>query len=157
MGVRRKGWMREQVCAQLPELWLCATATRARWFFGHPSLLDTPEVKSVPEPADSEQATASSVSVSGNLGESHMDGTKASELIPNDRPSIIVNQEEPCQNMAKAADSSGVLINSTSLEGYSEGVHTVGHTSGVQFFLFQRTLVSVLTFQTYLEVLWVGV
>jgi hypothetical protein len=49
-----KGWMREQVCAQLPELWLCATATRARWFFGHPSLLDTPEVKSVPEPADSE-------------------------------------------------------------------------------------------------------
>jgi hypothetical protein len=28
-----------------------------RWFFGHPSLLDTPEVKSVPEPADSEQAS----------------------------------------------------------------------------------------------------
>ncbi len=43
-------------------------------------------MKSVPEPADSEQATASSVSVSGNLGESHADGTKASELILNDRP-----------------------------------------------------------------------
>jgi hypothetical protein len=94
----------------------------ARWFFGHPSLLDTPEVKS--EPADSEQATASSVSVSGNLGESHVDGTKASELILNDRRSTIVNQEEPCKNVAKAADSAGVLINSTPLEGYSEGVHT---------------------------------
>ncbi len=95
-----------------------------RWFFGHPSLLDTPEVKSVPEPADSEQSTASSVSVSGNLGESHVDGTKATELISNDRPSTIVNQEEPCKNVAKAADSAGVLINSTPLEGYSEGVHT---------------------------------
>ncbi|CAK9220125.1 unnamed protein product [Sphagnum troendelagicum] len=60
-----------------------------RWFFGHPSLLDTPEVKSVPEPADSEQVTASSVSVSGNSGESHVDGTKASEVISNDRPSTI--------------------------------------------------------------------
>jgi hypothetical protein len=60
-----------------------------RWFFGHPNLLDTPEVKSIPEPADSEQATASSISVSGNPGESHVDGTKASELISSDRPSTI--------------------------------------------------------------------
>ncbi|CAK9270389.1 unnamed protein product [Sphagnum jensenii] len=60
-----------------------------RWFFGHTSLLDTPEVKSVPEPADSEQATASSISVSGNPGESHVDGTKASELISNDKPCTI--------------------------------------------------------------------
>ncbi len=60
-----------------------------RWFFGHPNLLHTPEVKSIPEPADSEQATASSISVSGNPGESHVDGTKASELISSDRPSTI--------------------------------------------------------------------
>jgi hypothetical protein len=53
-----------------------------------------PQVKSVPEPTDSEQSTASSVSVSGNVGESHVDGTKASELISNDRPSTRVNQEE---------------------------------------------------------------
>jgi len=34
-----------------------------------------------------------------------------------------MNQEEPCKNVAKAADSARVLINSTPLEGYSEGVH----------------------------------
>ncbi|KAH8937329.1 hypothetical protein BDL97_16G022100 [Sphagnum fallax] len=90
-----------------------------------PKSLDTLEVKSVPEPADSDQAMASSVLVVGNLGASHIDGTKASELILNDRPSSTkINQEEACKNVGEPADSAGVLISPSPLEGCSEGVHT---------------------------------
>jgi hypothetical protein len=90
-----------------------------------PKSLDTLEVKSVPESADSDQAMASSVLVVGNLGASHIDGTKASELILNDRPSSTkINQEEACKNVGEPADSAGVLISPSPLEGCSEGVHT---------------------------------